>query len=183
MPFEFDSDSSDSTIDLTDSPAMPATPPIRRGRNRRNDTLVAEMVNSALPAPRPQTAIRGRKNQRTGNAQSNGRSAVANSSVVTVHDTGNDDEVAVIDVEEPKKKRKPKTATTPSTPPSSLSLFCPVCLDTFEMIKAEGTRRITATKCGHLFCNHCIENSIKNHGNCPTCREKLTKRSVRPIFI
>jgi len=90
-----------------------------------------------------------------------------------------------------KRRRISETATgasasapgTPSTPHSQLLLECPICLDTFQKIKTDGKRSITATSCGHLFCDACLNDVIARKGPCPTCRKKLTRKSTRTIFM
>ena len=68
---------------------------------------------------------------------------------------------------------------------ASSSAHCPVCLDSFSEVKAAG-RQVMATTCGHVFCEECIQGvlgDIVTARKCPTCRKKLTARSVHPLFI
>jgi len=66
------------------------------------------------------------------------------------------------------------------------SARCPVCLDSFGEVKAAG-RQVKATTCGHVFCEECIKGVLLDADvtsrKCPTCRKKLTARSVHPLFI
>ena len=39
---------------------------------------------------------------------------------------------------------------------------CPICMDNFNNPK-------TLSKCGHVFCNDCIDNCFKVNPKCPTC--------------
>ena len=63
---------------------------------------------------------------------------------------------------------------------SSLSLMCPVCLDTFK----DPTILIG---CGHTYCRGCLKNLIGNAGRnaimCPECRgiTKLDRHGVRTL--
>jgi len=66
---------------------------------------------------------------------------------------------------------------------SNLTLLCPVCLDSFEMIKAEGQRQLISTKCGHVFCSSCIDDIMRKHKCCPSCRTAIRKPSLRAIFL
>eukprot|EP01123_Difflugia_compressa_P010940 TRINITY_DN4140_c0_g1_i1.p1 TRINITY_DN4140_c0_g1~~TRINITY_DN4140_c0_g1_i1.p1 ORF type:complete len:183 (+),score=36.52 TRINITY_DN4140_c0_g1_i1:29-577(+) len=52
---------------------------------------------------------------------------------------------------------------------------CTVCLGFIE--------DITASVCGHIFCEGCIMQSIKVQGKCPVCRRPLTERSIHPLFV
>jgi len=68
---------------------------------------------------------------------------------------------------------------------ASSSAHCPVCLDSFSEVKAAG-RQVMATTCGHVFCEECIQGVLGDNvtaRKCPTCRKKLTARSVHPLFI
>ncbi|CAL4129316.1 unnamed protein product [Meganyctiphanes norvegica] len=70
----------------------------------------------------------------------------------------------------------------PSPPPRAGSLSCPICLDTLGSIQAQ-RRNLVSTVCGHVFCSHCLEESLKARKECPTCRKKLTKKQYHPIYI
>jgi len=62
---------------------------------------------------------------------------------------------------------------------------CPVCLDSFSQVKASG-RRVMANKCGHIFCEECMQGILNQSANarkCPTCRKKLSAQTVHPLFI
>jgi len=52
---------------------------------------------------------------------------------------------------------------------------CTICLSPLE--------DLTASVCGHVFCEGCIMQAIKAQGKCPICRRPLTERSIHPLFI
>lgn len=58
-------------------------------------------------------------------------------------------------------------------------LKCVICLDT--------PTDLTATTCGHLFCHECITAALRvtssASGNCPSCRRKVTIKSLIPLSI
>ena len=87
-----------------------------------------------------------------------------------------------------KPRRKPPVnsgETGVSDADTSAKLVCPVCLDSASEVKATG-RRLMATTCGHVFCEECVKgilNNLASGRNCPTCRKKLSARSVHPLFI
>ena len=62
---------------------------------------------------------------------------------------------------------------------------CPVCLDSFGEVKAAG-RQVMATTCGHVFCDECLKavlDAPAGGRKCPTCRKKLSARTVHPLFL
>jgi len=71
-----------------------------------------------------------------------------------------------------------RTSTTPKA-------MCPVCLDSFSEVKASG-RQVMSTTCGHVFCGECLNGVLNENATgrkCPTCRKKLSARTVHPLFI
>ena len=80
------------------------------------------------------------------------------------------------------------TTTTTATTPTGVAaaVVCPVCFDGLSEIKSAG-RHVMATTCGHVFCSECIGGILtKRDGGasrCPTCRKKLTARTVHQLFI
>ncbi|XP_044973188.1 E3 ubiquitin-protein ligase RNF220-like [Hordeum vulgare subsp. vulgare] len=59
--------------------------------------------------------------------------------------------------------------------PREPKFSCPVCMN--ELVDA------SSTICGHIFCQKCIEASIKAQKKCPTCRRKLTMRSFHRVYL
>lgn len=74
---------------------------------------------------------------------------------------------------------KPATATENKTAATlgdlTKDLKCAICLGTIE--------NITATVCGHIFCEGCILPAIEIQKKCPICRTHLTKKSIHPLFF
>jgi len=52
---------------------------------------------------------------------------------------------------------------------------CTICLSPLD--------DLTASVCGHVFCEGCIMQAIKVQGKCPICRRPLTERSIHPLFL
>jgi len=87
----------------------------------------------------------------------------------------------------PRSKQSMNSSQTSSSnaADTSPSAHCPVCLDSFSEVKAAG-RQIMATTCGHVFCKECLSGVLGSSAgsrNCPTCRKKISSRSVHPLFI
>ena len=56
---------------------------------------------------------------------------------------------------------------------------CPTCWDPID---AES--QVVSTLCGHVFHSDCIETWIdKGMQNCPQCRNKISRKTIRPIFL
>lgn len=89
-----------------------------------------------------------------------------------------DDDVIVI-------PSSPATLTSiPDSPssPSKQLISCPVCMESVKTFTASG-RLLVTTKCGHLFCDKCIQKTIGLLHKCPTCSTKLTQRQFHRIYI
>eukprot|EP01120_Amphizonella_sp_Union-15-10_P012494 TRINITY_DN5568_c0_g1_i1.p1 TRINITY_DN5568_c0_g1~~TRINITY_DN5568_c0_g1_i1.p1 ORF type:complete len:253 (+),score=35.52 TRINITY_DN5568_c0_g1_i1:152-910(+) len=54
-------------------------------------------------------------------------------------------------------------------------ITCSICL--------EGLKNVTASTCGHIFCEECIMKCIRSQGKCPICRTKLTTNNIHPLFL
>lgn len=65
---------------------------------------------------------------------------------------------------------------------SSGTVSCPICMDGYAEIIHSG-RLIMSTKCGHIFCSQCLQNSLKSTNSCPACRKKLNRKQYHPIYI
>lgn len=91
-----------------------------------------------------------------------------------------------------KSRSDAKTDSTSQLPPSvnavssqsttSTTVICPICLDDAHQIRTEG-RQLSSTVCGHVFCDPCIRNAAKTTRMCPTCRRKLTVKSIHPLYL
>ncbi|KAA8514872.1 hypothetical protein F0562_018051 [Nyssa sinensis] len=51
-------------------------------------------------------------------------------------------------------------------------LKCPICLSLLNSA--------VSLTCNHVFCNSCIEKSMKSASNCPVCKVPYRRREVRP---
>lgn len=66
--------------------------------------------------------------------------------------------------------------------PSSHDISCPICMDTKQTFTDSG-RTLVTTKCGHIFCDSCIKQSISLLHKCPTCSKRLTLKQYHRIYI
>ena len=59
----------------------------------------------------------------------------------------------------------------------SKSVTCPICLEC-------NTKKLCETICGHAFHVKCIKEWLKDHSDCPLCREVLVdKETVLDVLI
>ncbi|XP_070166957.1 E3 ubiquitin-protein ligase rnf8-like [Polyergus mexicanus] len=57
-------------------------------------------------------------------------------------------------------------------------LTCPICLETLcSRLKPMTTR------CGHLFCENCLKESIQKYKHCPTCKTTTKLRSCIRVYL
>lgn len=71
-------------------------------------------------------------------------------------------------------------------PPPKIPLFdqprpeilCPICYT--NMLEVS---HVMSTKCGHLFCQNCIEDSLKTRAVCPICRRKVLKSHLHIVYL
>ncbi|GFT62705.1 hypothetical protein TNCV_3096371 [Trichonephila clavipes] len=61
---------------------------------------------------------------------------------------------------------------------------CAICLETPDEVTASG-KMLMSTKCGHIFCNSCIDRIFKESKSkyCPKCRKRINRRQIHPIFL
>lgn len=60
-------------------------------------------------------------------------------------------------------------------PPKEPTFNCSVC--TSELTEP------CSTICGHIFCRHCITDSIRKQKKCPICRKRLTLKNFHRVFL
>lgn len=61
---------------------------------------------------------------------------------------------------------------------SNNARVCPICLDEL------GQNPLSSTKCGHVFCQLCLEQSLALEKKCPTCRQGLKgKTAYHPLYL
>lgn len=59
--------------------------------------------------------------------------------------------------------------------PKEPTFTCPVCMN--ELVEP------CSTKCGHIFCQECIKQSIQRLKKCPTCRGILNMRNFHRVYL
>lgn len=70
----------------------------------------------------------------------------------------------------------------PPSPPSD-TLKCPICIESYVNVKQRGFKIVT-TRCGHIFCDHCLKKAISGNGRkCPKCRKNVPKGPTGIIEI
>lgn len=81
----------------------------------------------------------------------------------------------------------PATNTKPADPAPALNdsidgetilLSCPIC---FEELRP--TRKPTSTKCGHVFCEECLNATFVAHKKCPKCNAPIKRKSCIRLFL
>ncbi|KAG8872364.1 hypothetical protein FRB98_009652 [Tulasnella sp. 332] len=75
------------------------------------------------------------------------------------------------------RKTKQQAAVSSHQTPrkSTLSVPCPLCLET--------ATDLTATPCGHAGCLQCLTRSVDIKPECPVCRTPLTLSQLHPLFL
>ncbi|KZV39074.1 hypothetical protein F511_30447, partial [Dorcoceras hygrometricum] len=63
----------------------------------------------------------------------------------------------------------------PPPPPPEPTFNCPICMG--PLLEE------TSTKCGHIFCKVCITKAIAAQHKCPTCRVKITSKSIFRVYL
>lgn len=107
-------------------------------------------------------------------------------------------QVITIHTSPPTKRRKLHSTNRPRTPKPSVAppqpvplepphecytLKCPICLETFFNVK-KNSRKVCATRCGHMFCDDCLKKSMNESGRkCPKCRKLIPKGAYGIIEI
>eukprot|EP00729_Bicosta_minor_P015107 gene15107-23302_t len=73
------------------------------------------------------------------------------------------------------KEGNEKSGLSNDAPAGPSAITCAVCL--------EPATNMMVTHCGHVFCNECICDTIKEFKKCPICRTKLTRSKIHPIYL
>jgi len=73
------------------------------------------------------------------------------------------------------KEGNEKSGLSNDAPAGPSAITCAVCL--------ELATNMMVTHCGHVFCNECICDTIKEFKKCPICRTKLTRSKIHPIYL
>lgn len=76
---------------------------------------------------------------------------------------------------------QPSHSPSPSPPlqPDADVDVCAMCLE------VPGTKNVSITECGHIFCTSCLLRSLRTKNTCPTCRAEIEpERSViAPVSV
>ncbi|KAK3094611.1 hypothetical protein FSP39_004035 [Pinctada imbricata] len=147
-------------IDLT-------SPQATRGVN--DSPVVVLDDNETEGSGRQSRGRRGRQRQSRTSGTTSSTPANANDSVVILPD---------LDL----SQDTDTASTSDPTSPGLRKIVCPICLDDEKQIQRSG-RQLASTICGHVFCQQCITSAVSSLHCCPTCRKKLNKGKVFPLYI
>lgn len=76
----------------------------------------------------------------------------------------------IIDPSEPKPEPE-------SESPTGLTLDCAICMESF------GSGDIWSTKCGHLYCGTCLDQTLKHALECPLCKKPCYRHEIHKIYF
>ncbi|XP_024361041.1 uncharacterized protein [Physcomitrium patens] len=148
---------------------------LRLGRGETSLCIIGNPSPSGASQQQPRSGRRGR--------QLRSIIDLANTLTPVRQTSMSEDCVLLSDIPKTRKRRHVQLESTWEIPPNlpaqdkeeEPKLKCPICAD---VMKAE-----TSTICGHIFCQACIQSAIKAQKKCPTCRKKLTLKSIHRIYI
>lgn len=150
------------------------------------DLTAASIDNTIIDLDTPTFTRSGsQRRRRRVSTDENSSSPVRTRSPLLLSDSSNSDaELPELTFAVRRKPIEPVAAGASCvTPPGVL---CPICLDGINYIKTS-SRQIMTTTCGHVFCSDCMRGILANRdgagSRCPTCRKKLTAKSVHKLFI
>ncbi|KAI8909211.1 hypothetical protein EDD86DRAFT_207216 [Gorgonomyces haynaldii] len=84
------------------------------------------------------------------------------------------EEIEVIDL----TGDKPRTTKKRKSGPPPWEFGCKICLE-----KALETTILVATKCGHVYCKECLEQSMKISKKCPTCQKPIGRGGYFRLYL
>eukprot|EP01112_Ceratiomyxa_fruticulosa_P014240 TRINITY_DN4061_c0_g1_i1.p1 TRINITY_DN4061_c0_g1~~TRINITY_DN4061_c0_g1_i1.p1 ORF type:complete len:338 (+),score=85.93 TRINITY_DN4061_c0_g1_i1:258-1271(+) len=92
--------------------------------------------------------------------------------VVVINEDNDENKKQSVNGETKDDKKKPQTPA----PEENLlgKLTCSICL--------ENVKDPTATTCGHIYCQKCIQSALKKSRLCPLCRKKCTPGSLVKLY-
>ncbi|XP_055333294.1 E3 ubiquitin-protein ligase RNF4-like isoform X2 [Paramacrobiotus metropolitanus] len=152
--------SSGPTVECIDLTASPDVAPVRTGRHRsqsassNGDIIVVGEIKRKKPA----VIVIDSPKSRSGSAQKKGNKRKREEASTSV---------AVVP---PPNPEPPKPATV---------FKCPICLDTNAELMEKNVN-LLVPPCGHLLCKPCSQSLPPE---CPVCRKKYKKNSLRPLFL
>eukprot|EP00794_Sanderia_malayensis_P005313 gene5312-5982_t len=62
------------------------------------------------------------------------------------------------------------------------TIKCPICMEDSKQM-ARTNRQLVSTICGHVFCESCLKQAMKQQKKCPTCRRTITSKQFHPLYI
>lgn len=150
--------------------------------------IILNSVDDISIRIRPNTRSRLRNNTQT----NRNSTVVSDDSDTTINQSTSTNNSSSGCLETPPSSQSKKRKTTPTTtnldnecmsPP--IHIQCKICLTSVSTIEKEGKTKIVASRCGHIFCESCLNQALQVSGKvCPTCRKPLKgKQPYHQIFL
>jgi len=89
-----------------------------------------------------------------------------------------DDEVVPVGSSSAGKKRRKAPVVLPDSPVSEgkAASKCGICF-------LDMSDSMFCGPCGHVFCETCLKQAVKNQKKCPSCRRTLQARQIHRIYL
>ena len=154
-------------IDFIDLTVESSEKYLNRNRSRSSN---AENIpnNSARTKPRKRTSKQQQSSQLSDsiieiaveNAQKDAKSA------------------EVIDIDNNSARDSGTCCLNDSTTGNLHALTCPIC---YEELSSK--LKPMSTRCGHIFCSHCLEQIMHTSKKCPTCQRPIKLRACTRLYF
>lgn len=56
-------------------------------------------------------------------------------------------------------------------------LNCPICMEDLRNLQA------ISLKCGHIYCNECMDKTVRVRKRCPLCSAKIVNTQLRRVYL
>ncbi|XP_076683464.1 uncharacterized protein LOC143376721 [Andrena cerasifolii] len=155
-------------IDFIDLTVESAEKYLNRNRNRNGN---AENISNNIARTKPKKRTSSKQQQTTQLSDS-----IIEIAVESARRDAKSSEV--IDIDNNSARNSGTCCINESTAGNLHVLTCPIC---YEELSSK--LKPMSTRCGHIFCSHCLEQIMRTSRKCPTCQRAIKHRACTRLYF